>query len=76
MREDLINTNIISDNELIFGTDYLANNYKIVALFLKELCDMKKLNKVVFDNNELALFMLPFFPCNLFLSNCPSTNCL
>lgn len=61
MREDLINTNIISDNELIFGTDYLANNYKIVALFLKELCDMKKLNKVVFDNNELALFMLPFF---------------
>ena len=41
MREDLINTNIISDNELIFGIDYLENNYKIVSLFLKELCEMK-----------------------------------
>jgi len=61
MREDLINTNIISDNELIFGIDYLENNYKIVSLFLKELCEMKKLNKAVFQNNELTFFMLPFF---------------
>jgi len=61
MREDLINTNIISDNELIFGTDYLQNNQKIVSLFLKELCEMKHLNKVIFDNNELTFFMLPFF---------------
>ncbi len=61
MREDLINTNIISDNELIFGLDYLSNNQKIVSLFLKELCEMKKLNKVIFDNNELTFFMLPFF---------------
>ncbi|MCI8575340.1 MAG: class B sortase [Bacilli bacterium] len=61
MREDLINTNIISDNELIFGIDYLQNNQKIVSLFLKELCDMKHLNHVIFDNNELTFFMLPFF---------------
>jgi len=26
IREDLINTNIISDNELLFGIDYLENN--------------------------------------------------
>lgn len=64
MREDLINTNIISDNELLFGSDYLENNQKIVALFLKELCEMKQLSKVVFDNNELALFLLPFFKNN------------
>lgn len=61
MREDLINTNIISDNELIFGIDYLSNNQKIVSLFLKELCEMKHLDKVIFDNNELTFFMLPFF---------------
>lgn len=64
LREDLINTNIISDNELIFGVDYLENNQKIVALFLKELCEMKHLNKVIFDNNELTFFMLPFFKIN------------
>ncbi|MCI8394587.1 MAG: class B sortase [Bacilli bacterium] len=61
MREDLINTNIISDNELIFGLDYLKNNQKIVSLFIKELCEMKKLTKVVIDNNELTSFLLPFF---------------
>ena len=32
VREDLINTNIISDNELIFGYDYLENNTKMVSL--------------------------------------------
>ncbi len=61
VREDLINTNIISDNELIFGYDYLENNTKMVSLFLKELCDMKGLTQVIFDNNEIAFFMLPFF---------------
>lgn len=61
MREDLINTNIISDNELIFGIDYLEKNQKIVSLFIKELCEMKHLTKVIFDNNELTHFMLPFF---------------
>ncbi len=61
VREDLINTNIISDNELIFGYDYLENNTKMVSLFLKELCDIKKLTQVIFDNNEIAFFMLPFF---------------
>ena len=61
MREDLINTNIISDNELIFGIDYLQNNQKIVSLFLKELCEMKHLTNVIFDNNELTFFLLPFF---------------
>lgn len=64
MREDLINTNILSNSELLFGIDYLQNNDKIVALFLKELCDMKKLRGVVFDNNELALLLLPFFKNN------------
>jgi len=69
MREDLINTNIISDNELIFGTDYLENNQKIVTLFIKELCEMKHLNQVIFDNNELTFFMLPFFKNNHFIKS-------
>lgn len=64
IREDLINTNIISDSELIFGMDYLQNNQRIVSLFMKELCDMKHLNHVIFDNNELALFLIPFFKNN------------
>lgn len=33
----LINTNIISDNELIFSEEYIKKNLKIVTIFLKDL---------------------------------------
>ncbi len=64
MREDLINTNILSNSELLFGVDYLHNNEKIVSIFLKELCEIKKLTCITFDNNELALILLPLLKNN------------
>lgn len=64
MREDLINTNILSNSELLFGVDYLQNNEKIVSLFLKELCEIKKLTCVTFDNNELAFILIPLLKNN------------
>lgn len=70
MREDLINTNIINNSELLFGIDYLENNDKIVSLFLKDLCEVKNLNRVIFDNNELALLILPFLKNNPFMKEC------
>ena len=33
---DLINTNIISDNELIFSDVYIKENKKIISSFIKE----------------------------------------
>lgn len=64
MREDLINTNILSNSELLFGMDYLKTNEKIVSLFLKELCEIKKITRVIFDNNELAEMIIPFLKNN------------
>lgn len=61
VREDLMNTNIISDSELIFSDDYIIDNDKIVMPFFKELCDMNKINTLTFQNCDIACFMLKYF---------------
>ena len=33
---DLLNTNVISNNELVFSDDYLAKNERIVSLFIAD----------------------------------------
>jgi len=42
----LLNTNIISNEKLLFSLDYIKNNQKIVSGFLKELCLDKKTNVI------------------------------
>ena len=42
-QKKILNTNIISDNELIFSEDYILNNPKIVSCFLKEVCEQYKI---------------------------------
>lgn len=64
MREDLINTNILSDNELIFSIEYIQNNPNIVSAFLNELAEMKKLTNVILANNEMAEILLPLLKNN------------
>ena len=56
-----MNTNIISDSELVFTDDYIIENQKIVVPFFQELCAMNKIDTVVFQNVLLADFLLPFF---------------
>ena len=47
INNDLINTNIISDNELIFSDIYIKENFKILTSFIKELSIQYKINKVI-----------------------------
>lgn len=54
----LLNTNVISNNELVFSDEYLKENTKIVGLFLKELIIEKDIIKVIISNNELALIVI------------------
>ncbi len=61
IREDLMNTNIISDSELVFSDDYIVENKKIVMPFFQELCEMYQIKTIVFQNCELASFLLEFF---------------
>ncbi len=61
IREDLMNTNIISNEEIVFSDDYLKENINIVLPFFYELCEMNKIDTLVFQSNSLALFLLPYF---------------
>ena len=55
--KDLVNTNIISDNKLIFSDDYIMENSHIVGLFVKELIEEQEIQKLIITNLEiLAVF--------------------
>ena len=49
----LMNTNIISDNQLIFSDDYIIENSRIVGLFIKELLSERKITKIIVTNFEI-----------------------
>ena len=58
---DLINTNIISDNELIFSDIYIKENTKILASFIKELAIQYNVNKVNVTRMDLAPLILSIY---------------
>ena len=42
---NLLNTNVISNNELIFSDEYIKENTKLVGLFLSDLAKMREINE-------------------------------
>ena len=65
---NLLNTNIISDNELVFSEEYIAENEKIVSLFIKELCVDKDIHSVIVSKNELAIPILKLLKKNDYIT--------
>lgn len=61
IREDLMNTNIISDSEIVFSDDYILQNKILVFPFFKELCTMNQIDTLEFQNSELAIFLIEIF---------------
>ena len=55
---DLINTNIISNNELIFSDIYIKENSKILSSFIKELSIQYNINKAIISKIELTPMIL------------------
>lgn len=47
---DLLNTNIISDNRLIFSDEYIEANHNIFGLFIKEIINDKKITTIIITN--------------------------
>ncbi|MBE6161705.1 MAG: class B sortase [Firmicutes bacterium] len=68
-KSNLLNTNIISDNELVFSEDYINENEKIVSLFIKELCVDKDISSVIVSKNELAILILKILKKNDMVTN-------
>lgn len=60
---NLLNTNIITNNELVFSDEYIAQNKKIVGLFISDLIKEKNINEVVISSNEMAELMLSVLKC-------------
>lgn len=54
INSDLINTNIISENELVFSDIYIKENTKILTSFIKELSIQYNINEAVISKIDLA----------------------
>ena len=66
---NLLNTNIISDNELVFNEEYINENEKIVSLFIKELCVDKDIHSVCVSKNELAVPVIKLLKKNEYVTS-------
>ena len=53
-QKSLINTNVISQNELVFSDEYIAQNMKLVHTFIKELVNDYNTNTLVIKELEIA----------------------
>ncbi len=49
----LLNTNIISNEKLLFSLDYIEKNQKLVSSFLKEICLEKKTNTIICNDMQV-----------------------
>lgn len=55
----MLNTNVISNDELVFSDEYITENYKIVSTFLSELVKTYNLTTLSFQNMEVAALFIP-----------------
>lgn len=68
-KEDLVNTNIISNNELIFSDIYINENTKILNSFIKELAIQYKSKDVYITKLELVPLILNILEKALTIEN-------
>lgn len=57
--DNLLNTNVIANNELVFSVDYIKENSKIVGMFINDLAKDKDINTIVISLNEIAELIIP-----------------
>lgn len=62
--KNILNTNVISCNELVFSDEYITNNKKIVATFLNELTKSYNIDTLILENNAFTLMFLELFKNN------------
>ena len=59
--KSLMNTNVISDNELVFSDDYILENSKIVSSFIKEIINDNNINQIVLSRFEMLRILKNVF---------------
>ena len=58
LTKTLMNTNVISNDELIFSDSYLKNNINIMSSFLTEIIKDKKISKLVIEEFDIIPIVL------------------
>lgn len=56
--KNLLNTNVISSDELIFSLDYLNNNVKITSTFINELTKNYGIDTIIIEKMEFVSTIL------------------
>ena len=57
-QKNLINTNVISQNELVFSDDYITKNLKLIHEFVKEIVNNYNLNTLIIKEFKIAPLIL------------------
>ncbi len=57
-QKSLINTNVISENELVFSDEYIKQNVKIIHNFVKELINNYNIDTLIIKELEIAPLIL------------------
>ena len=55
---NLLNTNVITDNELIFSDEYIKENKKIVSSVVKELINQYNIKQLIIKESELSFIAI------------------
>ena len=55
---NLLNTNVITDNELIFSDEYILENKKIVTSFVRELINQYNIKQLIIKESELTFMAI------------------
>ncbi len=57
-QKNILNTNVISDSELVFSDEYIYQNLKIVTSFINNLINNSDIDTVIIHNNKVVLELL------------------
>ncbi len=57
-QKNLMNTNVISQDELVFSDEYIASNVKLIHNFVKELVEEYNVNTLIIKENSIAPLIL------------------
>lgn len=55
---NLLNTNVITNNELVFSDEYIQKNSKIVGLFISDLMKEKGIKEISVSSNDIGILIL------------------
>jgi len=70
--KNLLNTNVISNDELMFSDQYLIDNKGIAGLFIVDLIKEREINNIIIDSFDMSNIILdllvsaPSIPCITF----------